>query len=130
MYWAKIWEPGAETKAARYSEAPTRAILEHQLRLFETLAGTRCEKDLLAIVPLDLRTMASSEVVRRLEACGVRCQSGLGKDRYRTSVAGNGQCKARFPAAWESSVCFLAAARAAGHGRLCRLRRHASHDLA
>ena len=78
VYWANIWEPGGETHISNYPETATRKILEHQLRLFETLAETRCKKDLLAIVPVNLRTMASAEVLQRLQSCGVRCQAGWG----------------------------------------------------
>ncbi len=78
LYWTKIWEPGADTRAAHYSEAATHAVVEHQLRLFEALAAVNCDKDLLAVVPNDLRVISSADATRRLQSCGVRCQSSWG----------------------------------------------------
>lgn len=75
VYWAQIWEPRA---AKGYSEKDAYNIVEHQIRLFESLSTLTCDVDLIAVVPGDLVAMRSDQVVRRLEACGVRVQADWG----------------------------------------------------
>lgn len=75
VYWAKIWEPGSFDNDKSES---ARNLVEHQIRLFESLARVRCKKSLLAILPKHLDSVSLSDCKSRLESAGVTCQHGWG----------------------------------------------------
>jgi hypothetical protein len=73
IFWTKIWEPG---DPQAYSNENCRNIIEHQIKLFETLAKLECKKTLLAVFSAKkpLRSVDTQECIRRLTAAGVKCQ--------------------------------------------------------
>jgi hypothetical protein len=76
VYWTRVWAP---TEEGNYSAAEVDAILEHQLRLFETLARLDCRSDLLAILPeSSCQRIDRARVVERLAAAGVSVRTGWG----------------------------------------------------
>jgi hypothetical protein len=77
IYWAKIWEPG---RTQYYSNEICRNIIEHQIKLFETMGKLECKKKLLAIFSdeMPLRSVDTQQCIRRLMAAGVDCQFGWG----------------------------------------------------
>ena len=74
IYWAKIWAP--RTHAAPKTN---RAIVEHQLRVFEALATLPCRSSLLAILPPALRFVDLDDCRRRLDRAGIPWQVGWGE---------------------------------------------------
>lgn len=69
---ARIWQP------SEVGPQKCLNIIEHQVRLFETLSRLNCKKELLAIVPTPLLEQNERGFLKRLEACGVKCQSDWG----------------------------------------------------
>lgn len=51
--------------------------LDHQVRLFEALAGMKCSKNLLAIFPKEYRALDIGGYLSRLERSGVKCIFGF-----------------------------------------------------
>jgi hypothetical protein len=73
IYWAKIWEPWPSGLPKGID------VLEHQLRIFETLSEIKCNKKLLAIFPEEgLRYGNSGVCISRLNKRGIACQYGWG----------------------------------------------------
>jgi len=69
IYWSNLWKiPGQERESSR--------VIEHQIRLFETLARADCRKNLLAILKQDPTDPSSDRVKRRLDAAGIPWQLG------------------------------------------------------
>ncbi len=73
IYWAKIWEP----KVFRNDQIENvRNLVEHQIRLFEHLSRLRCNKNLLALLPRQLKAASLDNCKARLASAGVRWQHG------------------------------------------------------
>lgn len=69
IYWSNLWKiPGQVRESSR--------VIEHQIRLFETLAQSDCRKDLLAILKQDPADPSYDRVKRRLDAANVPWQVG------------------------------------------------------
>jgi hypothetical protein len=62
-----------------YTFRECRNLVEHQLRLFETLSELDADVDLLALLPDVFHSIDRAECIRRLERCGVRWQSTWGE---------------------------------------------------
>ena len=70
VYWSRIW-------AAPGSAAGNNGV-EHNIRIFETLAQAPGRNNLLAVFPSDLSDPSLNCYRERLEAAGVRWQNGWG----------------------------------------------------
>lgn len=71
IYWTKLW--------GTYQDRQTcRNIIEHQLRIFESLAKINCEKKLLAIVPKKDPLGYLQNCLDRLDKAGVAWQHDWG----------------------------------------------------
>jgi hypothetical protein len=75
VYWSYVWEP---IDRAGYTPAMTHAIVEHQLRVFETLKRAVPQSDAIAVFPERLQAMDVRESRARLERIGVVCRTGWG----------------------------------------------------
>lgn len=75
VYWTKIWEPNSFEES---EQGNIQNLVEHQIRVFETLAQLPHRKSLLAILPQKLRSTSLDDCRHRLESAGIRCQFGWG----------------------------------------------------
>lgn len=91
---AKIWQPTAV--GSDYSPEKWMNVIEHQVRLFETLSRIDCRKELLAIIPTPLREQDVRGFINRLQACGVKCQRDWGDITSQKFWAGLSRAKIAF----------------------------------